>query len=358
MCTHDQARSNAVSDRWSQFLEDNGLTTVPGEHSHVCDENIDVFQKLTGDTLCDLSHTAMVSVRGDDAADFLQNQLSNDVMSLETGQSILAGYCNAKGRLICIFRAWRHDDGLTLQAPATILDAALERLRKYVLRAKVEFSFDEDQAAFGVCGKTAAKGLEQIVGALPRNDNEIVDGDRLRVVRVAGDGRPRFQVLGPTAACQTAWDKLKRHATVMGSWAWARLDILAGIPTITTATFEAFIPQMVNLDLLGGVNFKKGCYPGQEIIARMHYLGNLKQRMARFRVDDEIGPASGDRVYTQGGGSPTGTVVDAQRGAGSDWDLLAVVRIADLGRHTLRLRQESGAVLFQHELPYELPVVE
>lgn len=344
-----------MNDRWTEFLEENGLTPGSGGHSHVAAEDVDIFQKLSGDTICDLSHIALVRVTGADAVDFLQNQLSNDIASLDTGHTALAGYCNAKGRLICVFRVWRDADGFLLQVPAAVRDEAIERLRKYVLRAKVSFSFDENLVAFGVCGKTAAKGLAQIVDGLPKRDDELVRGEDLSAMRIAGDARPRLQLVGSVDACRSAWEKLKRHATVMGSWAWARLDILAGVPGITAATSEAFIPQMVNLDLLGGVNFKKGCYPGQEIVARMHYLGNLKQRMARFRVDNETRPEPGDRIHTQGVASPTGTVVDAQRGSGSGWDLLAVVRIADLDQHTLRLQHENGPVLFQQDLPYALP---
>lgn len=345
-------------DRWNEFLETNGLSAGPGGYSHADAENVDLFQKLSGDTLCDLSHTSLVRVEGEDAGDFLHNQLSNDVLSLSEDHAPLAGYCNAKGRLISIFRMEVEGDGYLLRLPTDVREAAIERLRKYVLRARVTFSVDEDLVAFGVCGKTAAKGLEQMLGRLPKRDEELVREAGLNVMRLPGDGRPRYEVAGSLDACQGVWDKLKRHATVMGSWIWARLDILAGIPNITSRTSEAFIPQMVNLDLLGGVNFKKGCYPGQEIVARMHYLGNLKQRMARFRLDDDQRPEPGDRVYTQGGTAATGTVVDAQPGAGSGWELLAVVRIADLGQGTLRLRDEHGPVLFQQDLPYELPAAE
>ncbi|MGA8259375.1 MAG: hypothetical protein WB783_04100 [Arenicellales bacterium] len=338
-------------DRWREFLETEGLSAGPDGYSHTDTENVDAFQKLTGDTLCDLGHEAVVRASGHDAHDFLQNQLTCDLRSLDAEQSVLGGYCDPKGRLICVLRVSLDGDGLLLKLPLDLRDTVLERLRRYVLRAKVDFSTDE-RTAFGMCGKTAARGLEGICGPLPAGDSRVTHAGDLAVTRLGGDGRPRFEVTGPAESCIAAWSKLARHATVVGSWTWARLDILAGVPNITPATSGSFIPQMVNLDLLGGVSFQKGCYPGQEIVARMHYLGNLKQRMTRFRIGDEDRPRPGDRVYTQGHPAPTGTVVDAQPGPGAGWDLLAVVRIADVGRHPLCLKSDRGPVLFEQELPY------
>lgn len=343
-----------MSESWQEFLADQGLTTGPDGYTHSDVENVDAFQKLSGDTICDLTHTVLVHAGGRDSADFLQNQLTNDVESLADDRCTIAGYCNPKGRLICLFRIWRSAGGFVLQLPADLHETSIERLRKYVLRAKVEFSTDPELAAFGTCGKTVAGALERLAGALPARDNELARSGGLTIIRIAGDGRPRYQVAGPVDACIQAWQKLAQHAAVVGSWTWARVDILAGIPNITAATSELFVPQMVNLDRLEAVNFRKGCYPGQEIVARMHYLGNLKQRMGRFRVDAETRPQPGDRVYSPGSRSPTGTVIDAQRGAGSGWDVVAVVRIEDLDKRTLHLNGENGDKLFSQALPYEV----
>lgn len=342
-----------MSERWTQFLEDQGISTGFDGFSHTQGEDVDAFQKLSGDTICDLNHTVRVLASGDDAESFLQSQITNDLRALGNDQAMLAGYCDAKGRLICIFRIERRADGFALELPRDIRDAAIQSLSKYVLRARVTFADDEHAVAFGVCGRTAAKRLEQLAGPLPRRDGKIhrVDDDKLSIARVPGDGRPRFRIVAAERAGVSVWEKLRQHVHVMGSWAWARLDILAGIPTITTDTSGLFIPQMVNLDLLGGVNFQKGCYPGQEIVARMHYLGKLKQRMSRFRVDTDTRPKPGDRIFSRGAESPTGTVVDAQRGAGSGWDLLAVIRLEG---GPFCLQSAEGPVLFEEGLPYSV----
>lgn len=343
-----------MNERWREFLESQGLTTGGDGHTRLEDEAVDRFQKLSGDSICDLSPSLLVAARGADSGEFLQNQLSNDISALDPAHTGIAGYCNPKGRLIALFRVWRHADGFMLQLPRDLEAAALERLRKYVLRARVEFASDPEQVAFGICGKTVAKALENHLGVLPGKVNALQRSDALTVMRIPGDRRPRFQVVGPVDACIGAWQKLVRHAAVLGSWTWARLDILAGIPDISAATSESFIPQMVNLDLLGAVNFRKGCYPGQEIVARMHYLGKLKQRMGRFRADASAQPQPGDRVYAPDGSAPGGTVVSAQPGAGAGWDLLAVVRVQHFDQQGLYLNGENGVKLFWQELPYTI----
>lgn len=341
-----------MSEQWHAFLSEQGLAPGADGHTHKDAEDTAGGRPSDGDTICDLGHAVMVRAGGADSGDFLQNQLTNDVESLESSRVTIAGYCNPKGRLICLFRIWRDGDGFILQLPAELQEEVINRLRKYVLRAKVEFTTLSERIAFGVCGETAAAGLQEIAGQLPARSNDLIHAGELSIARVPGDDRPRYQVAGTTSACMDAWRRLAATAATAGSWTWAREDILAGIPTIVAATSETFIPQMVNLDRLDAVNFRKGCYPGQEIVARMHYLGNLKQRMGRFRTESDTRPQPGDRVYTRGGTSPTGTVVDAQPAAGPGWDLLAVARIEDLDGENLRLGSAEGDRLLPQPLPY------
>lgn len=341
-----------MSEQWHTFLSEQGLAPGADGHTYTDTEDTGRGRPPAGDTICDLGHTVMVHAGGADSGDFLQNQLTNDVGSLESSRATVAGYCNPKGRLICLFRIWRDDDGFILQLPAGLHEDVINRLRKYVLRARVEFTSLSEQVAFGVCGESAAAGLQEIAGQLPARSNDLVHAGELTIVRLPAGDRPRYQVAGTTTACMDAWRRLAAAAATAGSWTWAREDILAGIPTIVAATSESFIPQMVNLDRLDAVNFRKGCYPGQEIVARMHYLGNLKQRMGRFRTGSDTRPQPGDRVFTRGSTSPTGTVVDAQPAAGPGWDLLAVARIEDLDGENLRLGGEEDDGLLPQPLPY------
>jgi folate-binding protein YgfZ len=175
------------------------------------------------------------------------------------------------------------------------------------------------------------------------------------VYRVPGP-RARLVVLGPSARAQAWWRELRAVAAPAGSDRWRWLDIVSGVPQVFAGTAEEFVPQTMNLDLLEGISFKKGCYTGQEIVARMHYLGRLKQRMVLLHAPSEECAKPGDRVFAAGaGGQPVGTVADGQTGAGGGCDLLAVVQLAALAAGTLHLHGPAGPALEIRELPYPLP---
>jgi hypothetical protein len=179
-----------------------------------------------------------------------------------------------------------------------------------------------------------------------------VSAGGVTVLRLRGP-HPRFEIIGPYTDIQGLWSELA--LTPVGASAWAWLDIMAGVPTVLPATVEAFVPQMTNLELIGGVNFKKGCYPGQEIVARTHYLGRLKQRMYRAHVDSPQAPKAGDPIYAPNfGEQAAGTVVDAQPAPGGGFDLLAVVQIASADAGVLSLQAPNGPPLALHTLPYSL----
>jgi folate-binding protein YgfZ len=294
-------------------------------------------------------------VEGGDAESFVQSQFTNDVSALDHSHSQLHGYCNPKGRLLCIMRLVRHNDGFLLQLPTALCQAIVERLRKYVLRAKVSLNRAEHWAGIGVAGHPAAAALIQHVGPLPDTDNGYLRRGALCVYGLPGPV-PRFQVIGPMSELQPLWDALSEPLEPQQAWAWSRLDIDAGIPQILPPTSEAFVPQMVNLDLVGGVSFQKGCYPGQEIVARMHYLGKLKQRMIRAQVTTTAAPGPGDKVYAREHGEQSaGTLVDAQPSGPERFNVLAVVQLTAYRTGKLSLNDPNGPVLEPRPLPYDVP---
>ncbi len=306
--------------------------------------------------LCKLSTLSWVYVDGKDAGSFLQSQLTNDVSALDERHSQLHGYCNPKGRLLCIVRLVRHDEGFFMQLPAALSDAIVARLRKYVLRAQVNLNTAAHLCGIGSAGQLAATALTQRLGPLPATDNGYVRHGELGVYGLPG-ALPRFQVIGPEAAIQSLWDALSEPLQPQEPGSWSQLDIGAGIPQILPPTSEAFVPQMVNLDLIGGISFQKGCYPGQEIVARIHYLGKLKQRMIRAQVKTTAAPKPGDRVYSPAHGEQsTGTVVDAQPSGPGCFDLLAVVQLTAYRAGDLCLNEPNGPALEPRFLPYDVPV--
>lgn len=252
----------------------------------------------------DLDQMRVLAVSGEDRFVFLQGQLTQDVGRASTATTRLAGWADAKGRLLWAGHLFARDDSLCLLAPAEIADALARRLRLYVLRARVGLTV-ADLAIVGA--GTAPDALP----ALPAGWQSL---------QLAGDPG-RSLLLGP--AC--ARDEVLRAAgtTALAPTQWHLADIRAGIPAIVAATSGAFVPQMVNLDLLDGISFSKGCYTGQEIVARTRYLGRVKRRMLRFATAG-LPPAPGSAIY--GERDSIGQVVSAAT-AGDGVELLAVVRM-------------------------------
>lgn len=294
--------------------------------------------------LMPLTHLAVIEASGADATAFLHAQLSNDVQGLPPGRSLLAGCCNAKGRLYALPRLWRRGDDWQLCLPADIADAVLKRLRMFVLRSKVTLTRRDDLTLFGVAGDGAAQCLRRAGLPAPDAIDAVESTGDTSVLRLPG-APPRFQICLPDAAAPACWAALSAQANPGPATAWRLLDIDAGQPAIYAPTLEAFVPQMVNLELIGGVSFKKGCYPGQEIVARMHYLGKPSRRMYRWQA--AVAPAPGTPVLDEAD-REVGTVVDAQAAADGA-HLLAVLQ---RGKDSAALHLPGGERLAGLDLPY------
>ncbi|HEX2530976.1 MAG TPA: folate-binding protein, partial [Burkholderiaceae bacterium] len=236
-----------------------------------------------------LTDLGLIAFSGEDAAHFLHNQLTNDIQHLSVRQARRAGYCTAKGRLLATFLIWKSGDTLVLQLPRPILTTIQRRLQMFVLRAKAKSDdVTDSHVILGIASTAAAAFLSRWFPVLPAEPYAKVDSTAGVLLRVDDAlGAPRYQWITTQAVAENAWPALTAVLRPVGSNAWRLGDIYAGIPQITQATQERFIPQMVNFELVGGVSFKKGCYPGQEIVARSHYLGKLKRRMKLALVETQ-----------------------------------------------------------------------
>ena len=293
-----------------------------------------------------LSHLGVIRARGDDAVPFLQGQLTNDVAGLGMSEVRLAGYCSAKGRLLTSFLVWRvAPDELLLACCADVLAATFKRLSMFVLRAKCRLSdASAEVALFGLAG-AMARGWLGVTA--PNEPCRVGEHDGARVLRLPdAAGTPRYILATESGAASPPLPPLS-----LESWRW--LEVQSGVPLIEAVNVEQFVPQMVNLELVGGVNFQKGCYPGQEVVARSHYRGTLKRRMALF---DSIADAhAGDDVFHDDDPSqPAGRVVNAAPGPRGGSSALIEVKLAALERGSLHLRSIEGATLERRELPYAL----
>lgn len=308
-----------------------------------------------GDVVCALPQLSVVRAEGPDALTFLNSQLTNDPRLIDDAHSQLSAYCTAKGRILALFRIFKRGAAYYLVMPTALQENTVKRLRMFVLRSKVTLEcMDDEFACFGCSGPTIGSVLERLAGGLPAElDGVRTDGD-VTILHLTGP-QPRFLAVAPIAGAKKLWNELAPSAVPAGSGAWAWLDIMAGIPTVLPATVEEFVPQHVNLELIGGVSFKKGCYPGQEIVARMHYLGKPKQRMQRLHLAADLPTAAGDKIYAPDlPGQSAGVVVDAQPAPDGGIDLLAVVQLSSVASGELHLHRADGPRLELRPLPYPL----
>ncbi len=242
----------------------------------------------------DLSHLGLIAVGGPEAVDFLQGQVSNDLRELSDSHSQLSSHCSAKGRMLANFRVLRIEESLFLVLPRSQKQTLLKRLRMFLLRAKATIDDASDAlVCFGIVGNCADDALGELFGALPSGDNDITSAGAATLIRVPG-AVPRYLFIGPAEQAQALWQRAAEQAVEANADLWALHDIRAGIPTVLPETSDAFVPQMVNMQLIDGVSFTKGCYTGQEVVARMQYLGKLKRRMYSAEVDTDIAPRPGD----------------------------------------------------------------
>jgi folate-binding protein YgfZ len=289
-----------------------------------------------------LTEYGLIVAQGEDARDFLHAQLTSDIAGLDADHARLAGWCSAKGRLLASFVVVPLGDGFALQLASDLVAPVLKRLSMFVLRAKVKLhDASGEWAQLGVWGSTARMRLAPFVAGLGDVPFSSAHGEGVHVVAIEAD---RFLVLAAAAQAQTVEHVLGRPAA---PHKWRLLEIRAGRPHIVLATQDQFVPQMVNLEALGGVDFKKGCYPGQEVVARTQYRGQLKRRMVRARL--AAGTASvapGQELHWDAQpGQAGGTVVNAAPSPDGD-ELLAVVLLEAL-ESPAPLRVSSGGAALE-----------
>lgn len=302
-----------------------------------------------------LDDFGLIGARGPGARSFLQGQLSQDVLALGAARVALAGLHNAQGRALAILRLVPlDDDDLLLMLPAELVAATLQRLRRFVLRAKLTLA-DESAAWIraGLAGPGAAAALAAAGLAIDRAEPGALARHDGRIAWRHGVNPERFIVIAPLAAGLPAdWPAAADPAAAARDWQAA--DLAAGLPQVRTATSEAFVAQMLNLDLLDGVSFSKGCYTGQEVIARAHYRGRVKRRLQRFRSRAAVAsvPAPGDSLALASGGSAR--VVEALRLPDGRIEFLAVAPLAGAVDEVAAVT--SGMLEVETlPLPYALP---
>lgn len=345
-----------MKTEWKDFLEASGAEFPDDRLMHFGNPEREQEVALSGLVFADLEYQGVIAVHGQDAGSFLQSQFSNDINGIDEHDSQLNAYCTPKGRILGLMRVFRHGDTWYLRLPADSLEAVIQRLRMFVMRADVTLEDVSDNfQRIGVSGETAGKELANVAGNLPADINAATHTGDLTIIRVPGL-QPRYEVYATSMeAARELWNSLNVRGAPVGESAWRLLEIQAGLPTVFSATAELFVPQMANLELIGGVSFKKGCYPGQEIVARMQYLGTLKRRMYLGTIASDKTASPGDSLFP-GGDNPQaiGRIVDAQPYPDGGQLVLAVLQIASAEAGDIFLGAADGPAFTLQALPYSL----
>lgn len=307
----------------------------------------------SGSVIVPLVHLGLICVSGEEAAVFLHNLLSNDVKGLTSTGARLNSFCTPKGRMLASFLTWRGPGGEVLLQPAADITAALQKkLSMYVLRSKAKLAdMSTEFCQFGLAGPKATTALTACGLAAPAQPLEVVRSAEVTMIRL--DDSRLMLVLAAAAAPALLTRLIGAGLMPAGTSVWQLLDIRSGWPLITAPTQEEFVPQMANFELIGGVSFNKGCYPGQEIVARTQYLGKLKKRMYRGFVATAERPAAGTDLYSPDVGEQScGKVVTASPQAGGGYELLAVMQMSSHEVNDVRLGAPGGPRIEFRPLPY------
>jgi folate-binding protein YgfZ len=339
---------------WQNFLTQHGAVLEAGVAQRFGNSAAELDATAQSTVLCDLSQFGTLRVSGEEAQSFLQNLLSNDIREVSNARAQFSSFNTGKGRMLASLLIWRDGEDYLLQLPRVLSEPIRKKLGMYVLRAKVKIADASGEiVTLGLSGAKAREILTGQFGELPQSPLGFIGTEQAGIIRI---GETRFQINTSAQHAQTLWQTLSQHAQPAGSPCWDWLNIRSGIPAILPRTQEQFVPQMVNYDGIGGVSFKKGCYPGQEIVARMQYLGHLKRRMYLAHLETTETPQAGDELFSADlEGQASGMIVNATPAPGGGCDVLAVVQIASRETQSVHWKSLQGAALQFLPTPYLQP---
>ncbi len=338
---------------WQQHLQSAGARIENHVVSHFGDPQAERHAVQTGTILCDLSHFSLLYFSGEDSRAFLHSQLSSDVQKLTAATAQYSSYCTPKGRVLASFLLWQSAEGYFAQLHSGLRESVQNRLIKFVLRSKVKISeASGTHVSLGLAGNKAEILAKKCFGAVPQPVLGAVHYQSATIIRLSPD---RFQIITASEQAPALWEKLSRSATTVGNRCWDWLNIRDGIPVITPATQEQFVPQMLNMEIIGAVNFSKGCYPGQEIIARTQHLGMLKRRMYLANIRSDTSPQPGEELFSgDAQGQASGMIVNATASPEGGYDVLAVIQIASTYTEDVHWKSPGGPTLKLLPLPYSV----
>ena len=341
-----------MEQTWQAFLVSQGAVTLDHQVSVFPDEG---DSGSTGTYLNALSQYGLLKISGADAASFLQSQFTNDVTQINDDTGQLNAYCSPKGRTLALFILFQQGDNFFLSLPADVLPSLLKRLKMFVLMSKVEIENCSDTTvSFGLTGSDCKRLLENAGVGVPSDDYAVKHSEGLSVIKLtAPDNTRRYQLLGSAAALIPMWERLLPNCQKVTSNRWELDNILTGIPAVTTDIVDAYIPQMLNLDLINGLSFTKGCYPGQETVARTRYLGKQKRRTYLLTFDSAA-VAAGTKVMDEDDNT-AGQIISVALWGQNQYCALAVLNSDAVEEGGLTIDNDKKSSVSQLAMPYEIP---
>ncbi len=287
-----------MHEKWKNFLHKNGAM-FEGDTKVTTFGKIERERQIAsrGLIMADLSHYGHLSVSGEEAQTYLQGQLTSDVTLINESQSGLGAHCNLKGRVVSLYRVLFHQNRYLLRTSRDNLANAEPLLKKFSVFSKVLIENVSDEwITIGLSGSNAAACLEDAIGQVPKNIHQQSCHEAISVVAIPGLTE-RFEICGPVSAIIPLWESLDVHAAPVGADAWAVQELLIGLPQVTQTLSGEFLPQSLGLLHWGAVNFEKGCYLGQEVIARLHYKGQVKRTLQLFQGQAKTLPLPGAALF-------------------------------------------------------------
>ncbi len=337
-----------MSPDWQEFLSTQGAKFDADRLLGFQENDNQTFDNF----ITDLSHLALIEVTGVDADDFLNGQFTTNVKQLAKNHLQFSAWCNPKGQVKTTFFIYRHETGFNILLPAELKDSFLKQLQMYIMRSNVQL-VDKSDALVRVGIQTNNNLLAESTESLPEQEGNITIQNDLHCLHTAGskNNSQRYIFIGSIEKLTNLWHEFSQTSTTVGTATWELVDIHAGYPWLSQQTTEKLLPQMLNLDLIDGLDYQKGCYPGQEIIARLHFRGQLKRSLYLATCSFDARPEIADQLYTNDHENSVGLVINAQ-GFENKYYLLAVIE-KELIEKNLSLREPDGPVLNLQTLPYD-----
>jgi len=307
----------------------------------------------TQEFISDLSHLSIIEITGQDAVEFLNGQFTINIKQLAKNHLQFSAWCNPKGQVKTTFFIYRHKTGFNILLPAELKDSFLKQLQMYIMRANVKLIDKSDVLVRVGIQTNNNKLLAESTGSLPEQEGGITIQNGLHCLHTfsSENNSQRYIFIGSIEKLTNLWQEFLRHSTAMDTATWKLLDIQAGYPWLSQQTTEKLLPQMLNLDLIDGLDYQKGCYPGQEIIARLHFRGQLKRSLYLATCSVDVRPEIADRLYANDHENSIGIVINAQVYE-DKYYLLAVIEKELIENH-LSLHEPNGAALTIQTLPYK-----